>query len=383
MLPSGHLIRNFVRLLALGGLAAPLAFAEVPKDEWKPYLEEKKGEQEFPDIKTMKDEKWLNVRYTEFAGFKPRLGVVLSEERRSGPEEYQNEWIRFFSSMQDRETATDGINNVETQVRQALNQTNRFTMVERTTALDDVIGEQDLGASGRVDNKTAPAIGKIRGADYTVKVEIIEIDPEKESKQIKAVGGGIGASTLGIGSIGVSGTVAWARVNVRVIRTETGVVVADMTVDGTAKEKGLGIRGGLIKGVTRGIVGGGGGFDSKKAASLSDALQVAANKAAYHAAMKLEDVPWEGLVSGVKDDGRITINAGTNIGLKTGLTLAILSKGEEVTDPESGESLGFETSEIGMARIVSVDEKFSTCEVVGGGGGAKPGDIVRLVKNGK
>lgn len=375
-----HLARLIAATLAIGLLAALPASAQE-SGEWKPYLSEKKGDKEFPpNPKELKDEKWLNIAYTEFSGFKPRVGVVMSEERRSGAQEYKNEWVKMFASMKSQAKTTDGTNNTETQVRQALNNTNRFVMVERTTALDDVMGEQDLGASGRVDQKTAAKIGKIKGADYTVKVELIDADPDKESSSIGAVGGGMGAKTLGVGSLGLSGTVAWARLNVRIIRTETSEVVGDMTVDGTAKGKGLGIGGGLIKAAAGGVGGGGVGYSSKKQASLADALQVAANKAAYFVALKLEDLPWEGAVMKVEGK-KIVVNAGTNVGLKAGMTLKLLAKGEEMIDPDTNESLGFDSSEIGEIKIVSVAEKFATCEVVSGGTGAKRGDVVRLEKS--
>lgn len=368
----------FAALLALGVLAAPQARAE---GDWKPYLETKKGEKDFPsDPKQLKDDAWLDIAYTDFTGYKPRVGVVMSEERRSGAQEYNNEWVRLLaSSMKSPSTSSGGTNNIETQVRQAMNNTHRFVMVERTTALDDVMGEQDLGASGRVDQKTAAKIGKIKGADYTVKVELIDADPNKKSSSIGAIAGGAGSKTLGVGSLGLSGEVAWARLNVRVIRTETSEVIADMTVDGTAKGKGLGIGGGLIKAASKGVVGGGVGYSSKEHASLADALQVAANKAAYQVALQLEDLPWEGSVMKVEGK-KVVINAGTNVGLKAGMTLKLLKKGEEMIDPDTNESLGFDSSENGAIKIVSVAEKFATCEIVDGGAGTKRGDIVRLEK---
>lgn len=382
MLRHSSMARALALAVALGVLAAMPAAAQEG-GEWKPYLSEKKGDKEFPpNPKELKDEKWLNIAYTEYAGYKPRIGVVISEERRPGAQEYKNEWVKMFASMNTKAKSTDGTNHIESQVRQALNNTNRFVMVERTTALDDVMAEQDLGASGRVDQKTSAKIGKIKGADYTVKVEMIDADPDKESSKIGAIGGGAGARTLGVGSLGLSGTVAWARLNVRIIRTETSEVVADMTVDGTAKGKGLGIGGGLIKAAAGGVGGGGVGYSSKKEASLADALQVAANKAAYFVALKLEDLPWEGAVMKVEGK-KIVVNAGTNVGLKAGMTLKLLAKGEEMIDPDTNESLGFDSSEIGEIRIVSVAERFATCEVVSGGTGAKRGDVVRLEKGGK
>ena len=77
--------------------------------------------------------------------------------------------------------------------------------------------------------------------------------------------------------------------------------------------------------------------------------------------------------------GRIIINAGTNVGLKVGQTLALLSKGEAIVDPDDASSvLGYDTKSIGAVRIVEVQDRFATCEILQGGQGAKRGDIVRL-----
>jgi curli biogenesis system outer membrane secretion channel CsgG len=366
--------------LLLGVVIVGPVAAQSSAAGWNAFLTDKKGKtKEFPDNPTkLKDKDWLRIGYTDFTGYKPRLGVTLSEETQVTSREFYTEWARLLSELYGRpRQGTNPLNHVEDLVRQALGATNRFTMVERTTAVGDVLGEQDFGASGRVDRKTAARIGKMAGARYVVKATIIELNPEKEAKDIQAIGGGMGTSALGIGSVGVSGKVAFARLNVRLIDSETGVIAQDMTVDGTSKSSGLRIGGGLIGRVAGGIGGGGVGVGSKKAASISDALQACANKIAYHVANKFEDLPWEGAVASVSG-GTIRVNGGRNVGLKTGMSLKLMSKGEEVLDPDTGESLGFETMELGMLRVVSVAEKFATCELVEGGEGIKRGDVVRL-----
>jgi len=54
--------------------------------------------------------------------------------------------------------------------------TNRFTVLERE-AIGDVLMEQDFGASGRVKQETAAAIGEIEGADILVMGTITEFEP--------------------------------------------------------------------------------------------------------------------------------------------------------------------------------------------------------------
>jgi hypothetical protein len=115
---------------------------------------------------------------------------------------------------------------------------------------------------------------------------------------------------------------------------------------------------------------------SKKQPPISNAMQACANKAAYSVATKLEESTWQSTVASVTGS-QVTITGGTNVGLQEGMTLTLLARGADVADPETNEVIGFETSEIGQVRILSAQEKFSTCEIIQGGDGAKQGDLVR------
>jgi len=368
-------------IVALAWVAMLVGRPCTAQDGWHAFLADKNGGQtplENPPQK-LKDKDWLTVGYTSYAGFKPRLGVVLSQEKTPQAQQYQSEWARLLNGMYGKPgQETDPFNHIEDVVRQALGATNRFTMVERTTATQDVIGEQDAGASGRIDKKTAARTGEMKGADFIVKATIIELNPEKESKDIKAIGGVMGASAIGIGSVGISGKVAFCRLNVRIIDATTGVIAQDMTVDGTASGSGLNLGGGALGGLGGKLVGGAVGMNNKKQPAIADAMQACANKVAFFSAMKLEDQPWQGSVA-VVSGAKVTINAGANIGLTPGLMLTLLSKGDPIPDPDDSTNvLGYTSQEIGTLRIVDVQPKFATCDVVQGGQGAKRGDIVRL-----
>jgi curli biogenesis system outer membrane secretion channel CsgG len=369
---------SFAKSCALAAALTTLTLPALANETWRPYLESKKGvSRDLGDVKQVKDKDWLTIHYTEFSGYKPRVGVVTSEEKTAYPPEYQNEFARMMVDLSGKgPQGTLPQNHIEDLVRQALGATSRFRMVERTTAVDDVMDEQDLGASGRVDQKTAPKIGKIKGTEYTVKATIIELNPEKEAKSITAAGGSLGSSGLVAAGFGLTGKVAFCRLNVRVIRTETSEIVADQTVDGTAKSSGASFGGLGLAASGSGASGGGIGVKTKKEAAISDAMQACANKVAYYVANRLEDAPWQGNVASVTGT-KVMIVGGTNVGLQTGMTLTLLSRGENVVDPETNEVIGAETSEIGQIKVVNVQEKFSTCEIVQGGESAKRGDLVR------
>jgi curli biogenesis system outer membrane secretion channel CsgG len=88
-----------------------------------------------------------------------------------------------------------GVNEIgdgmATMLTTALVNSNRFLVLERD-ALDEVIREQDLGASGRVQAGTAPPIGEIEGAELLVIGAVTGFEPEKM---------GLGGGIVGLGTL--------------------------------------------------------------------------------------------------------------------------------------------------------------------------------------
>ncbi|MFW5927530.1 MAG: CsgG/HfaB family protein [Wenzhouxiangella sp.] len=118
----------------------------------------------------------------------------------------------------------------------ALFQTGHFIVLERQ-ALDDVISEQDLGASGRVRGDTAAAIGEIEGAELLVTAAVTEF-----SENASGRGGSLGGSRIGkvIGSIAGSTSSAHMAIDLRIIDTTTSRVLAATSVEGEAKDFDIG-----------------------------------------------------------------------------------------------------------------------------------------------
>ncbi|MGZ5498714.1 MAG: CsgG/HfaB family protein [Candidatus Aminicenantales bacterium] len=87
----------------------------------------------------------------------------------------------------------------------ALVETGKFKVLERQQ-IHDVLGEQDLGDSGRVDPATAAKIGKILGARYLIYGTVNEFEYSK-------AGGGGGVR---IGGLRVGASEAKARVGMDV-----------------------------------------------------------------------------------------------------------------------------------------------------------------------
>jgi curli biogenesis system outer membrane secretion channel CsgG len=119
-----------------------------------------------------------------------------------------------------------------------------FKVVERRK-LDNVLTEQDLGASGRVSKSTAAKMGKVTGAQYLITGSVSNF----ESSGSK--GGGLSFKGIRVG--GKKSTVSMG-IDIRVINATTGEVEYARTVEATAKSGGMRI--GLSRGGFGGALGG-------------------------------------------------------------------------------------------------------------------------------
>ncbi len=355
----------------------------------KPFLMSKGTKIEIPGkIEELKDKQWIDVAYPEYAGHKPRIAVVYADEKLDGTVPQATDawsaWIRLVYGAPAGPTGTNPFNHIEDLLSEALGATHRFTLLDRTSALDDVTREQDMTNGGRVERSTGPSTGRLKGAEFIVKPTVVEIDPDKDPKKIDLGAGMLGWGWAGGGFAGInlSKSVAFCRLYVKVVDATSGEIVQQFMMDGTAARSGLNLRGMGFGFVPAGLGGGEIGLDSKKKALLSDAMKTCANKVAYQLTGAIQAQPWSGLVASVSGD-RIYVNGGSSAGLEQGAILRLVSKGQPIPDPENpnGPPIGFDQTEIGEIRVVSVQEKFAICEIANsrpGAPGPKSGDLVRM-----
>ena len=243
----------------------------------------------------------------------------------------------------------------------ALTGTERFIVVERTE-LDEVLKEQNLGKSGNVREGTEAQTGQILGAQLLLKGAVTELQ-EKDS------GGGIGA-VVGKVAGGVGKVTAKVAVDMRLIDTSTGEIIASHRAE--AKTSATGLAGGMkIKGIP--IAG---GYFSSRA--MEEAARDAIEEVVDVVVENTKSMPWSGKVILTKD-GQVYINAGSNANMAEGTVLEVSRPGEELIDPDTGLNLGTTESKIGKLKVTQVQEKFSIAEAVEGTGFDK-GDIVRLAE---
>jgi len=141
----------------------------------------------------------------------------------------------------------------------ALVRTGKFIVLERL-GLDDVIREQDISMTGRMNLETAPELAKLEGAEFLILGAITGFTPNLKGGGASiakdgAIGVGGGGNVLG-GNVGISGNYqeAYVSIDLRVVDTTTGRVVNATTVEGTPSSAGAGI-GVFFGGVALGIQG--------------------------------------------------------------------------------------------------------------------------------
>ncbi|MCZ7592710.1 MAG: hypothetical protein M5U15_11455 [Kiritimatiellae bacterium] len=81
------------------------------------------------------------------------------------------------------------------------------------------------------------------------------------------------------------------------------------------------------------------------------------------------------------NNGQIIINRGAEFGVEVGQSLVMVSEGEELIDPTTGELLGSEEGDaIGTAKVVKVSDKVSYCDITSGDKQPEVGTIVKAAQ---
>lgn len=272
--------------------------------------------------------------------------------------------VKDFNNEAGWSGSWDVGNNLTVLLESALFDSGRFVVVQREK-LKDVIAEQDLAASGRTAAaKKVAQTGKIRSARYLASGALTEVT-ENQS-------GGDGGINIKGFRIGAGKNEAQITAIITLTDTTTGEIVA--------KERVVGKAGGtaLRLGYSGAIGGELGGFAKTP---LGQAAQDVINQAVAFMAKKMEDFPFEGSVIKVSENGQVIINRGSEFGVEVGQALSMVTAGEELVDPDSGELLGTEEGDtIGKLKVAKVSEKVSYCTVEEGETSPEAGTIVRATE---
>jgi curli biogenesis system outer membrane secretion channel CsgG len=237
--------------------------------------------------------------------------------------------------------------------------TGRFVMVERA-ALSDIVKEQELGQTGLIQKETITKVGELLGAQLLVAGAVTEFEASSS-------GGGGGLGFAGF-ALSVKTNSAHVAVDIRLVDAMTGQIVKSHAAEAKAEESGF-----AIAATRRGMQLGGDAFQKTP---LGQATREAIAKAVKFIVSEMDRVPWTGRVVQAKGQ-EVIVNAGTNMNLRPGLALDAFAKGETLTDPATGVSLGSRDALVGTVTLGQVEERFSIGRFTGQGA-LKRGDMLKL-----
>ncbi|MEI7658746.1 MAG: hypothetical protein WCK33_11845 [Phycisphaerae bacterium] len=267
--------------------------------------------------------------------------------------------VGVTSSAQAATTGSAGaslrqvVEAADSQLLNAVEQTRKFEMVPRDP--NAVIREQDFAQSGNVSKLDAKAAKPFQMAGVS-HIAMVTIDNYQDVTSRMELGGSLGA-TQGerrviqlqavVSVIDATKATVLRSTNVRLERAQTNEVLAGSTVDGRATDALVGL-------VSRDL--------------------------AKQAANAITDMLYPAKVVGYTL-GTITFNRTAGSGAANGQYWRVYAAGEEMKDPDTGESLGREEVPVGWAVVTEAGDRFSKAEAIVDNG-IDRGAILRLSETG-
>jgi len=228
------------------------------------------------------------------------------------------------------------IESLDSQLIDRINATRKFDVVGRSD-LGDILKEQDLGASGNVDAKTAAQAGKLTGAKYLLVTTIDDYQDYVEKATFEGTGRSATKRVFRLSIVG------------KVYDASTGKLLESANFQ-TGNDEFKQIQEERSYTVKDG--------------ELSDEMMVAVSRdMAQKIANRIADVIFPAKVL-IKRDKEVTINRGEGGGVAVGDTFNVFALGEELIDPDTKESLGRDEVKVGKVKITQVNPKTSTGEIL-------------------
>ena len=228
------------------------------------------------------------------------------------------------------------LESLDSQLIDRVNATRKFEVVGRSD-LSDIVKEQDLGASGNVDAKTAAQAGKLTGAKYLLVSTVDDFQDYVETATFEGTGR---SSTKRVFRFSVIG---------KIYDSSTGKLLESANLQ-TGND--------AFKDISENR------SYSVKDGNLSDEMMVAvARDLAQKIANRLVDVIYPAKIL-IKRDKEVTINRGEGGGVAVGDTFNVFALGEELIDPDTKESLGREEAKVGKVKITQVNPKTSLADIL-------------------
>jgi curli biogenesis system outer membrane secretion channel CsgG len=228
------------------------------------------------------------------------------------------------------------IESMNSQLIDRINATRKFDVVGRSD-LSDILKEQDLGASGNVDAKTAAQAGKLTGATFLLVTTVDDFQDYVETATFAGTGR---SATKRVFRVSVVG---------KLYDSSTGKLIESANLQ-TGND--------AFKDISENR------DYSTKDGNLTDEMMVAvARDMAQKVANHFADVIFPIKVL-IRRDNQVTLNRGEGGGVAVGDTFNAFALGQELIDPDTKESLGREEVKVGTVKITQVNPKTSLGEIV-------------------
>ncbi len=269
---------------------------------------------------------------------KPRVAVI----------DFDSEDRNFWSHWRDHKHEVEF--EVNALFMNELVKSGKFTVIERQR-LDAILQEQGLSLSGQVSANSAVSAGQLLGVDYMLTGRITKFGERQ-------VGGQAGWRI----AMSAKKKTLEGGLSVRLINTTTGeIVFAD---EATGEDSNFKFT----------VFGTGGGVDYDETAvdkvfrpAVEELSRKLIDKSSSLSGSDGSRPAPQGKISKVSG-GLVYLNMGATKGVQVGDTFTVFALGEEIIDPDTGESLGSEETEVGTVEVVEVKEKYSKAQVTSGSG---------------
>jgi curli biogenesis system outer membrane secretion channel CsgG len=297
---------------------------------------------------------------TKMKGPKYRLAVVEFRDEFSGvgttASGYGNAWVDAMNNYKHMvNTSYPGAGSktvgagAAKMLETALAKSGMFDMFTRAE-MDKVLKEQALGQTGMVTQQSAAKAGQLIGVNVIVVGAVTEFGEKAGGVNVFFLAGG-------------QKTTARVVIDVQLIDTTTGKIVKALSAVGEESNAGVSLF----------VVSAGTSMDDTK---VGKAMRKAINTLVDQVSAEVANIPWSAKI--IKADAaNVYVNGGVNTNLQPGMKFLVYRAGEELIDPDTGESLGKEETLSGEIMITQVLEKVSKAVPVSGSGFSK-GDVVRL-----
>ncbi len=232
----------------------------------------------------------------------------------------------------------------------ALLSTRKFDVLSRSD-IDALVMEQQFGASGNVNAKTAVKAGNFKGAQYIVTVLVDDYQDYVRKRSFSTLNKKTETRVIRYGAVA------------NLIDAETGSIkeTANFVISNEDR-----------KDEDTGASTSGGDLTDSVISSL-------ARNMCNDIALRISDVIFPAKII-AKSGKTVTFNRGEGTGVKVGDIFEVFALGEAMIDPDTGENLGSEETLIGTIKVTSVLPKFSKGVIVGDDNGIAKMQVLRCKK---